>query len=376
MFKKILFFLILFSTFTIQFNLETKAIVSLETFTTSFVPQQGFEVDEQYNIEFVGNFMLVSQCILIPEDAETFSVEPTRQIVNEFGLTYKTTASGLEIASEIRYFSDEQCDIDYQIFGFGLREDQLRFFDNDRTGMFAKKSYVFELGLPNVPIGNTTKQVALKIFYATTITYTISLPNFYQNTNGTSNATTIAVNNETKLSFETPNIVRFFNDDQFTEKYFIDRLPTQPVFTKTNHNFLHFATEDGARVLNRGLFNQQFLNNGVLNLFAVYEKDFTTGQPTTAWIPPAINNPIGQILFNTGYYNITGFVFLYTILILGSSILLWYYKMPMFVSLICNILITALFMFFGYLPFFVSMIMIMLFILLIIGINKGGLFSE
>jgi hypothetical protein len=50
--------------------------------------------------------------------------------------------------------------------------------------------------------------------------------------------------------------------------------------------------------------------------------------------------------------------------------------MPSFVILISNILITAVFLFLGYLPFFVSVIMIMLFILLILGINKGGLFSE
>jgi hypothetical protein len=126
----------------------------------------------------------------------------------------------------------------------------------------------------------------------------------------------------------------------------------------------------------RSFYDDTLILDRVLTLTAVFEKDFTTGQPTTAWIPPAVNNPIGTILFNLGYYNITGFVFIYTLLILISSVALWYYKMNSFVTLISNILITAVFMFFGYLPFFVSIIMIMLFFLLILGINKGGLFSE
>jgi hypothetical protein len=376
MYKKLLFLLILFLTLFIQFNNNVEALTLVQTFTTTFVPQQAYEVDSLGNATFVNKFMLMSQCILIPEEAKTFSIEPTRQLVNEFGLRYTTTASGLEIYSEIRYYSDEQCDDIDQIFGFGLTPDQQTFFDNDSDFDFAKKSYVFELGLPNVPVGNLTKQVALQVVYATSINYTSSTPNFYQLSGGASNALTVAVNNESLMSFDTPNIVRFNNGNQIIEKYFIDRLPIQPLPTKTNHDFLYYATQDGTIVRNRGYFNPEYLDNGLLNLYAVFEKNFTSGQPTTAWIPPAINNPIGTILFNLGYYNITGFVFIYTLLILISSVALWYYGMNSFVTLISNILITAVFMFFGYLPFFVSIIMILLFLLLIIGINKGGLFSE
>jgi len=57
--------------------------------------------------------------------------------------------------------------------------------------------------------------------------------------------------------------------------------------------------------------------------------------------------------------------------------LLWFLKVPTLVNVIDDIVITALFMIAGYLPLYVAIIMIMLFIVMIISINKsGGLLNE
>jgi hypothetical protein len=67
---------------------------------------------------------------------------------------------------------------------------------------------------------------------------------------------------------------------------------------------------------------------------------------------------------------------LYVLLIVGATIGLWYIKAPLLVNLIVNIIITALFMIAGYFPFYIAFIMIALFVIILIQINKGGLLNE
>jgi hypothetical protein len=381
MFKKLLFLLILTLTFFIQFNNNVEALVitELQTFNVGFTPVKEFNSDPDdpddplLNIE--GTFaMLVSSCITIPENALTLTVQPTTQFRDIFGIVYKSDDPDNDFFTEIRYFENLDCTSELKN---NITDTNEVFFVNNPDGVLASKTYVFDLDVPfkGFDIDNPIGIKAFKMVYATRIPFANIVPFYY--TSGTNaSAELININVGTRFSFETPNRVDFVNNGTVISKYFMNRLPQQPTPTKTFHTFLYYADIEANRVYNRGYYNPELLQNRVLTLTAVFEKDFTTGQPTTAWIPPAVNNPIGTILFNLGYYNITGFVFLYTLLILISSVALWYYGMNSFVTLISNILITAVFMFFGYLPFFVSIIMIMLFFLLIIGINKGGLFSE
>ena len=383
MYKKLLFLLILTLTLFIQFNnnVEALEITEIITFNVGFTPVKEFVPDPDdpndplLNIEGT-HAMLVSSCILIPDNAITFTVQPTTDTRDLFGLRYESDDNYF---TEIRYFENTDCTDPLQT-GTGTSGNHAienrRFFNNNPLGLLSSKAYVFDVRTPfkGFDLDNPIEARALKMVYATRILFTNIIP-FYYTSGTTASTELINVNVTTRMSFDRPNTARFVNNGTVIDKYFMKTLPVFPTPTKSLHTFLYYVDSQGSRV-SRTDYNNQLIVDRVLTLTAVFEKDFTTGQPTTAWIPPAVNNPIGTILFNLGYYNITGFVFIYTLLILISSVALWYYGMNSFVTLISNILITAVFMFFGYLPFFVSIIMIMLFFLLILGINKGGLFSE
>jgi hypothetical protein len=376
MLKKLLivFLFTLTLSFTFKTNVEALVVTDLQTFNGAFTPVRSFEndPDDPNTVLRQGDFaMLVSPCFVLPDNYVTLTVQPTTNLNNLFGLVYESDDG---FFTEIRYFEEDDCTD--QLFN-NIADVNSKFLTNDNTGLLASKGYVFILDVPfkgfdiNNPIGIKSFQMV----YATNVPHANIVP-FYYSSGTTPSTTLININVQTRFSYELPNRVDFVNNGTTISKYFLIRLPEFPTPTKTFHTFLHYVDIEGYKITRSIGYIPSNIRNRVLTLTAVFEKDYTTGQPTTAWIPPAVNNPIGQILFNTGYYNITGFVFIYTLLILAASILLWKYGMPTFVSLIANILITAVFMFFGYLPFFVSIIMILLFLLLIIGINKGGLFSE
>lgn len=382
MLKKLLFICIFIFIFTLQFNIKIEAlqISDLQTFSGLFNPVRSFENDpEDPNGPPLkeGDFaMLVSPCFVLPDNFTTLTVQATNNMVSNFGLVYKSTDN---FFTEIRYFENDDCT--NQLFG-NITDVNSKFITNNPDGLLASKGYVFDLDVPfkGFDINNPIGIRAFQMVYATNIPHQNIIPFYF--TSGTTPSTALTnIRAFTRFSYEIPRRVDFLIEGTVISKFFLDRFPIFPVPTKPLHNFLHFVDIDGKRAGASGAFVSAFslittLQERNIILTAVFEKNFVTGQPITVYTPPDITNPIGVILFNTGYYNITGFVFLYTLLILGSSILLFRYNMPTFVTLISNIAITAVFMFFGYLPFFVAMIMILLFILLIIGINKGGLFSE
>jgi hypothetical protein len=86
-------------------------------------------------------------------------------------------------------------------------------------------------------------------------------------------------------------------------------------------------------------------------------------------------NPIETILFNTGFFTTEGMLFLFAILIIAANIALWYFKVPLFVNLLASAIVLTLFMIGGYLPLYVSIIMIGLIIVLFLNL-KGGLMNE
>ena len=119
--------------------------------------------------------------------------------------------------------------------------------------------------------------------------------------------------------------------------------------------------------------------NQVFYLYASFSDDTPVDIPP-GWgfgsATPPSDRPIDIILFNTGFYSIEGFMLLYVLLIVAATIGLWYIKAPLLVNLIVNIIITALFMIAGYFPFYIAFIMIALFVIILIQINKGGLLNE
>ena len=92
--------------------------------------------------------------------------------------------------------------------------------------------------------------------------------------------------------------------------------------------------------------------------------------------PPSVDTPLDIILYNTGFFNTPGFLLLFFILIMAFNVAMWYFKIPFFANLIGSIAITAIFMFFGYLPIWTATLMIMIFILITMTLNKGGMLNE
>jgi hypothetical protein len=89
-----------------------------------------------------------------------------------------------------------------------------------------------------------------------------------------------------------------------------------------------------------------------------------------------VNNPLDTILINTGFFNAGGMMLIYFIIVMAIAIVVWKYQLSTMIAIIINILITGIFMFLGYMPLFASILLISFYIVAIIGINKGGLFSE
>lgn len=160
---------------------------------------------------------------------------------------------------------------------------------------------------------------------------------------------------------------------------FIPPLLTEP--TKSGFKFNYFVDINGD-IFNfeRTIREDQLDQNGSLKLFARFTEIFVSADPGIQGEFPTTftsTRPIDIILFNTGFFNTAGFIFLYTIIIIASSILLFYLGASTLINVIADILITVIFMISGYFPPFAAIIMIMLYIIIIITINKsGGLLNE
>lgn len=85
---------------------------------------------------------------------------------------------------------------------------------------------------------------------------------------------------------------------------------------------------------------------------------------------------LDTILTNIGFFNASGFMFIYFILLVAINGILIFMKLPMTPVIILNIIITALFMFLNYLPMYATIIMILFYIVALLAINKGGLINE
>ena len=89
-----------------------------------------------------------------------------------------------------------------------------------------------------------------------------------------------------------------------------------------------------------------------------------------------INNSFDTILSNTGFLNPGGLLLLYFILVVSIAIMALKFGLSSFISIILNVLLTALFLILGYLPLYAAILLITFYIIAIISINKGGFLNE
>jgi hypothetical protein len=338
MFKKIFIFTTFLLTGLFTFSLQTNA----ETTT--------WEITNVFST----NWWLRSACIVLLETDTVFVLDMTNgSMFND----YDSNPGGL--VSEVVFYSTTTCT--------GTSDD-IELEDKDNFGD-VNKVYFFDFASELA-----FNPRSARIFIGQNFT---SLP-------GGGNLATSAATTIEFFNF-TPNIVRFYKDLALLEqKYYFDNVGEDLFPAPINVIKPGFSSYDWVDI-NGDIYygnlpptEDQLNNEGYFNLYAKYIKDVEYELPPGLGGPidPPSERPIDILLFNTGFYNLQGFMLLYVFLIVGASIGLFYIKAPLLVNLIVNIVITALFMIAGYLPFYIAFIMIALFVIILIQINKGGLLNE
>jgi hypothetical protein len=100
-----------------------------------------------------------------------------------------------------------------------------------------------------------------------------------------------------------------------------------------------------------------YFTDNVMNLYSVY-------QPVLAYTPPTETDPdtlFEDLLTAFGLFNTPGLIFIYFVIIFIITLPLLFWRLPVFIFMIVDILVTAIFMFLGFLPIFVIIVMFMIF---------------
>jgi hypothetical protein len=187
---------------------------------------------------------------------------------------------------------------------------------------------------------------------------------------------------EVEFNQQAPYTVIYYNGlVEYDRKLFAVNVPQTTTPTRSGFVFDYWKDRNGEIYdyqlpPNESQLQLDLNGNQVFYLYASFSDNTAIILPSDPSLSPPSDRPIDIILFNTGFYSIEGFMLLYVLLIVGAAIALWYIKAPLLVNLIVNIIITALFMIAGYFPFYIAFIMIALFVIILIQINKGGLLNE
>jgi len=331
MLKKIFTFATLILTGLFSFSLETKAATTTWTNTNFYSTFYGF----------------VSACIPLDPTIKILSID-----VPENPYFLYTTGG---INSSITFNATDNCT--------GSTFTEINFSTVDNTGSI-NKFYFFDYSSTTFEV----KSMRIRLMVS------------FQN------ITPSGFNNyiQTNLTFEqrAPFTVIYYNGLTIHDrKFFATNVPQTTDPTRTNFGFDYWLDRNGDVYYysippNESQLQLDVNGNKVFYLYASFSDNVPITLPTDPSLSPPSSRPIDIILFRTGFYNLQGFMFLYVLLIIGATIGLFYLKAPLLVNLIVNIIITALFMIAGYFPFYIAFIMISLFVIILIQINKGGLLNE
>lgn len=335
MLKKIFTFTTLLLTGLFGFSLKANAATTTFTYTNAY---------SDY-------YFLISACIPINPEIEvlTVSIPDNPYSVYDLG----------GVRSYVALYPTSNC---------SGGTSSLKYFDtNNSTGTF-NKTYFFDYS------DVAFEAISMRILLMTK-SRSVSAPSGY----------VYFMSSEVDFSQTAPYTVIYYNGlVEHDRKLFAVNVPQTTTPTRSGFIFDYWRDRNGdvftySLPPNETQLQLDLNGNQVVYLYASFSDNTPTEIPPN-WgfdppVPPS-DNPLDIILFNTGFYNIEGFMFLYVLLIVGAAIALWYIKAPLLVNLIVNIIITALFMVAGYFPFYIAFIMIALFVIILIQINKGGLLNE
>lgn len=308
-------------------------------FTTTLETQAAQTTTFTYTNLYSNYYALISDCI---------------SMNNELGLSGKFATSDYAeysfggVDSSISFYSEGGCLSGNLLGSYTLEE----LAPSDRVDL-----PVYELEMPILFPGESVGSIRVTLM---TNLQTPSAPGGYESYMSTNS----------EFTFGTPNEVVFIDQLQtyYTTQY-ITTVPYPDDPTRNDYTFTGWYDING-NPFNAVTPTESQLIDGKLYLYASYAENQNI--VIADEIPNSVDNPVDTILFNTGFFNTPGFMLLYLILIVGLNIALWYFGIGSnYASLIGNISITAIFMFLGYLPFYVAGIIIMLYIYMVFGMNKG-----
>ena len=333
MLKKIFTFTTLLLTGLFSFSLQTSAATSTYTNTNFYSTFYGY----------------VSVCIPLDPNIEVLSIS----IPENSYFLYETGG----IDSSITFNSGDTC---------GGSQREIEFADVDPSGSF-NKFYFFDYS----DTAFVVKSMRIRIMHSF---QNITPSGFYAYF-------------QPLLEFEQTapyTVIAYEGLTIYDQQFFAVNVPYPGDPTRTGFVFDYWKDRNGdvydfQLPPEESQLQLDLNGNQVFYLYASFSESIEIDLTDFDFFPPILpsDRPIDILLFNTGFYNDAGFVFLYALFIIGSSVLLWYLKVPTLVNVIDDIVITALFMVAGYLPVYAAILMIMLFIVMFITINKsGGLLNE
>jgi hypothetical protein len=333
MLKKIFTFTTFLLTGLFGFSLQTNAATTTWTNTNFYSTFYGF----------------VSVCIPLDPNIEVLTISIPEN-------TYFLYATG-GIDSSITFNSGDSC---------SGSSREIEFADVDPNGSI-NKTYFFDYS----DTAFVVKSMRIRIMHS------------FQNI--TPSGFNVYIADNLEFNQEAPYTVIYYNGlVEYDRKLFAVNVPQTTTPTRSGFLFDYWKDRNGEIYdyqlpPNETQLQLDINGNTVFYLYASFSDntpvDIPPGWGFESASPPS-DRPIDIILFNTGFYSIEGFMLLYVLLIVAATIGLWYIKAPLLVNLIVNIIITALFMIAGYFPFYIAFIMIALFVIILIQINKGGLLNE
>jgi hypothetical protein len=366
MHKKIITLFLIFAFFTFNTNVKIEAAFPTETFQVNFTAVvQGPTPQPRY-------YEFVSECIVIPFEVNVLSIQSLTDPNSLLNTAYLSPNALL--VSSIDYFVNSNCTTNNN---FSQSEQDRLFNSNNNLGLLGDKPYVFNIGnignFYNVQNFTPQRSRSLIVRFASNLTLN-DLINF--SVGGAPFEDMVSVN--TFFSFQIPNIVRYVDGFTSQDRYFISILPINPTPTRTNYTFQYWRDSNGERQFGQTSVNNPSLiaANGVYTLYSYYTRDVVAGDPILDTTLGGVLDPLDTILFNTGFLNNGGVMFIYFILVVSLSFLAYTLKLSSLISIITNILLTAIFLILGYLPLFTSVLLITFYIIALISINKGGFLNE
>lgn len=315
----------------------TLAITFVSLFFISSLETQAATTTFSYTNLYSNFYALTSACIDVENEASVLIKIP----VNDY-----TVYENGNVDSYVSFYDDNAC-------SGGNLIDNITFFSQAKSDYIYNGYYDFEFNTL-FPDDNIR---SIKILLMTNLSTPVA-----------PSGLTSYMSQNTEIEFGDLNTVIY--KDGLTTFYTTQYISIVDLIDgpeREDHTFLYWKDINGDPFIN-GLPNESQIQDGILYLYSSFAKNVDLD--IAAGIPPEVDGPIDVILFNTGFFNTPGFILLYLILIVSLNVGLWYLGIGNnYASLIGNISITAIFMFLGYLPIYVSAIMIMLYMYMVFGMN-------